>query len=225
VAYRTARTPGVLLRSAAYRRSGAWWLRVVPTTWQQRLRLRLPGDGRRIEIGPGFAPKPGYVHVDINPRVPQLDLFSTRALPAGWAEEVLAVHCVEHIPGPALRATLRSWMDLLEPGGVLYLHTPNAAALGRALAGSTLEEPAYWAALSAVYGYGHAPGDCRRPEDLTGAPDHTLLFTPASLVKVLEDVGFERVADVSGRLPCDHRDGWEPFVPDLCLEVEAYRPA
>lgn len=181
-----------------------------------------------MEVGSGFNPRPGYIHVDVVPGLPDLHVVARAdRLPFadGWCDEILAVHMIEHVPGGALRAVLATWYRQLAPGGVLTLHTPNGTALASLLARSDEVPPEHvWAAQSAVYGYNRAPWDANSSDALGFEPDHKLLFTYPMLSQVLSDAGFSDVADISGSDPhCHHTSDWAPYVPGLCLEVRAVK--
>ena len=209
-----------------------WWLRLVPASTRERMRLEAPRPGdRRVEIGAGFSGRPGYVHVDLLPFTDDIDIVASGddlPVPAQWADEILAVHMIEHVPPPQLMTTLQHWYSRLRPGAALVLHTPNGAALGAAMATAgteTGEDERYWAVMSAVYGYGHHPADMTSAAALKGAPDHKLVFTSPLLRQLLADAGFVDVEDVSGQDAfCHHTRDWSPYVDGLCLEVRARRP-
>src|SRR3954469_22404602 len=114
-----------------------WWMRAVPAAARQRLRLEPPPPGeRRVEIGAGFSGRPGYVHVDLLPFTDDIDVLASGddlPLPEQWADEILTVHMIEHVPPPRLKATVHHWYTRLRPGAALVIHTPNGAALGRAM--------------------------------------------------------------------------------------------
>jgi SAM-dependent methyltransferase len=173
-------------------------------------------------VGSGFSPRAGYLHVDANPALPDLDLVSRDGLPlpAGWADEVLAVHMLEHVPAGRLQDVLRGWHRVLRPGGRLVVHTPNGTALARAYLEGGLE--ARWPVLAAMYGYDRAPWDATSAPALGVHPDHRLLFDAALLEQQLAEAGFTDIADVSGQDPdCHHTRDWREWVPGLCLEVSA----
>jgi SAM-dependent methyltransferase len=217
---------GTPLRVRAYRSPGSLWLRVFPAPLRRRWRLEPPSPGsRRIEIGSGLKPQPGYVHVDVDPDSRSVDLLvSGRSLPLsdGWSDEVLSIHMIEHVPPPRLRATLREWFRVLRDGGMVRIHTPNGEALGRALveSASGARNP-FWAVQSAIFGYGPPPDYCTGPERLSERGDHRMVFTFPILRDLLQEAGFSGVEDVSGEDPCYHSLDWEQYVPGLCLEVRA----
>jgi SAM-dependent methyltransferase len=206
------------LRRAAWVRGGRsasaldrWLARRTP--------LPPPGE-RRIEIGSGFSPRPGYLHVDAVRGLPDGDQLP---LPADWADEILAVHMIEHVPAAHLSGVLRSWLRILRPGGRLVLHTPNGTALARAYLEGGLG--ARWPVLAAMYGYNRAPWDATNAGALGDEPDHKLLFDVDLAVAELTAAGFVDVQDVSGQDPtCHHTRDWADWVPGLCLEVQAVAP-
>ena len=213
-------------RISAYRDPSSRWLGAVPGALQRRLRLPPPPPGqRRLEIGSGPRPQPGYIHVDRDPSAAQLDLLAGRsALPVadGWADEVLSVHMIEHVPPPALKATLADWYRVLRPGGTLIVHTPSGEALGQALA----EQDAglFWAVQGAIYGYGGAPTQYTGPAVLADKGDHKLIFTLPSLQALLEEAGFSEIQDLRASDDCPHASSWNPYLPGLCLAVSARKP-
>lgn len=194
---------------------------VLDRALARRTPLPPPGE-RRVEVGSGFSPRPGYLHVDAVPGLPDLDLVATDELPLpdDWADEVLAVHMLEHVPAGRVPGVLAGWRRVLRPGGRLVLHTPNGTALARAYLEGGLA--ARWPVLAAVYGYDRAPWDATGPGQLGTAPDHRMLFDYPLLEQLLTEAGFTGVADVSGQDEhCHHTRDWAPYVPDLCLEVSA----
>lgn len=212
------------LRRAAWARGGR--TSTPLDRWLARRTPLPPAGQRRIEIGSGFSPRPGYLHVDAVAGLPDLDLVARGdelPLPAGWADEILAVHMIEHVPAAALPGVLRSWHRALRPGGRLVLHTPNGTALARAfLEGGPRVR---WAVQAAMYGYNRAPWDATSAEALGHEADHRLLLDLELATSELEAAGFVDVEDVSGRDPdCHHTRDWTDWVPGLCLEVAARVP-
>jgi len=84
----------------------------------------------RLNLGCGDKILPGYVNVDVAPaRAGQRpDLISDLhhlPLPDGCADEVLAVHVVEHFWRWEVVDVLKEWVRVLKPGGRLILECPN----------------------------------------------------------------------------------------------------
>lgn len=218
---------GQRVARSVYRHPGSPFAAALAGRLRHRVPLPPPGS-RRVEVGSGFNPRPGYIHVDVVPGLPDLHVVAPAdRLPFadGWCDEILAVHMIEHVPGGALRNVLATWYRQLAPGGLLTLHTPNGTALAAVLArGDEVPVEHVWAAQSAIYGYNRAPWDANNPDALGFEPDHKLLFTFPLLSHVLTDAGFIEVADVSGADPhCHHTSDWMPYVPGLCLEVRAVK--
>jgi predicted SAM-dependent methyltransferase len=188
------------------------------------LGLRRPISGpRRVEVGSGWTPQGGYVHVDVDPEAPDIDLTprGTRLpIPDAWATHLLSIHMIEHVLPGQLEATFVEWERVLMPGGSLNLHTPN----GNSIAAALVRHETFWPAQGAIFGYGRSPSAYSRPEGLGDSPDHRIVFTFEILRDLLESNGFESVLDVSGEDPCHHLTGWAPFIENLCLEITARKP-
>lgn len=192
---------------------------------EELLRNPPPRGERRLEFGSGPYPTPGFVHVDQDPTAVDLDLrlLTTEvALPDEWADQILAVHVLEHVAPTALRHTLRSWQRLLATGGTAEIHVPNGGALARAVLSSDTEYDArtLWRAHAGIFGYIIDPATGDDPEKLNGEPEHRLVFTWPALRALLHEAGFSAV-ERSQSHECRHVAPWEPYVPDFCLKVSA----
>jgi predicted SAM-dependent methyltransferase len=187
------------------------------------LGLRSPIEGpRRVELGSGQAPHPGYVHIDVDADAPEVDLMARGPrlpIPDSWATDLLAVHVIEHLAPRTLNAALAEWHRILSPGGSLAVHTPNADALFSALG----NRERFWAAQGAIFGYGRHPSDYADPRWMEHG-DHRVVFTFDALRDLLGAEGFVDISDRSGVDPCRHAFDWAPFIDDLCLEVTARKP-
>lgn len=100
------------------------------------------GQGTAVDVGCGggelleaLRPARG-IGVDLNPaaiemareRHPAFEFYLGDAcaleLPDSWADCVVSMHLIEHLPDPA--AALACWRRVLRPGGRMVLVTPNA---------------------------------------------------------------------------------------------------
>jgi len=85
----------------------------------------------RLNLGCGDKILPGYINVDVAParsgRQPDVicDLRDLSVLGAEYADEVLAVHVVEHFWRWEVEDILRGWVRVLKPGGRMILECPN----------------------------------------------------------------------------------------------------
>jgi SAM-dependent methyltransferase len=120
---------GTAQRRIATRHSGhaigAAWARALGDTSSPPLRLNL-GCGDKI--------LPGYVNVDVvESRAGQrpdvvCDLHDLAPFADASADEVLAVHVVEHFWRWEVAAILREWVRVLKPGASLVLECPDLAS-------------------------------------------------------------------------------------------------
>lgn len=83
---------------------------------------------KKLEIGSGTRPTPGYEHCDINAGLPELDFVcSMENIPVEdhTYDEVRTVHVIEHVPIEVGKRALREWHRILKPGGLVHIDTPN----------------------------------------------------------------------------------------------------
>lgn len=81
---------------------------------------------RKLDIGSGTAPLPGYTTVD--PYVGTADYQCQMwALPFAMdtVDEIYSSHALEHIPRKMVIPTLTEWKRVLKPGGTIVLRVPD----------------------------------------------------------------------------------------------------
>ncbi len=205
-------------------RGGAGWVEHLPAGIRERLELNAEVvDPLRIEIGSGDFPSPGYVHVDANRWARHVEhVSSASSLPFAdrSAEEVLAVHILEHVHSSALMATLREWRRVLRPGGFAQIHVPDAATVFAAYLDSPPESK--WTVMIPIFGMtSHARLGQPGALDLER---HHVIYDFALLERVLLDAGFDRVEDLSDEVIDRHIEGWRDLelIPRISLVVRAY---
>lgn len=89
----------------------------------------------KLNIGCGHRRMPGYVGVDVVKREAVDIVAPADAIPLadGCAEEVIAIHLVEHFFEWEVPGLLAEWARLLKPGGALVLEMPDAMKCARNL--------------------------------------------------------------------------------------------
>ena len=214
--------PTMALRRAVAR-GDARWIGRVPLGWRRRLDL----DGAavaplRIEIGGGPFPSPGYVHVDADWRSRHLEHVAPAwRLPFadGTAEEILAVHVLEHVHASEVDRTLREWRRVLAPGGFAEIHVPNAATVFPAFLAAPAEKK--WALMVAIYGMPSHPSSANTSPDLDY---HRVIYDFGLLQQVALDAGFDHVVDATDTVTDRHNEGWSEhdLVGRVSLIVRAY---
>ncbi|MBA3590868.1 MAG: methyltransferase domain-containing protein [Methylibium sp.] len=85
----------------------------------------------RLNLGCGDKLLPGYVNVDVaqaragkSPDV-LCDLRDLGVFESDSADEVMAIHVVEHFWRWEIEAVLREWVRVLKPGGTMVIECPN----------------------------------------------------------------------------------------------------
>lgn len=93
----------------------------------------------RLNLGCGDKILPGYVNVDVvearagkSPDV-ICDLRELSCFEDGHADEVMAIHVVEHFWRWEVEAILKEWLRVLKPGGTMILECPNLLSACEAL--------------------------------------------------------------------------------------------
>jgi SAM-dependent methyltransferase len=85
----------------------------------------------RLNLGCGDKILPGYVNVDVAPargaKAPDVlcDLHELKPFASDSADEVMAIHVVEHFWRWEVVDVLREWTRVLKPGGRMVLECPN----------------------------------------------------------------------------------------------------
>jgi SAM-dependent methyltransferase len=177
---------------------------------------------RRVEIGSGFRPQPGYFHIDTDSLAPHVEAFAPAwnlPLPNDWADEILAIHVLEHVHPRRLQQTLSEWHRVLRPGGCVRIHVPDSRALMEAFlqAGDSAQK---WPLIGAILGMYASPA-VSAPEQLEANADHQVLFDAPLLIDLLRASGFSEVADRTQDMADVHTAGWESLIPRISLVLVA----
>lgn len=177
----------------------------------------IPNYQVKLNLGCGDKILPGYINVDIAEeragRQPDVncDLRNLEKFDTAFADEILAVHVVEHFWRWEVTDILKEWVRVLKPGGKLILECPNL----KSACEEFLKNPDLGARPD---GNGQRTmwvfyGDPRWADPLMV---HRWGYTPVSLAQVMNEVGLvnlrQEPAEFKLREPRDMRiTGFKPI--------------
>jgi glycosyltransferase involved in cell wall biosynthesis len=160
-------------------------------------------EPRKLEIGSGMKPQPGYEHLDARADLPDIDhVADIRAVlpfPDGTFDEVLSNSCIEHVSWRDVQRVVGEWGRIVKPGGTIDIWTPDFEYLCRrylarkddrrldtslaADAGGCLGgyDESAWAIIKMFGGQDY-------PENFHGA-----VLDEEVLTRILEHAGFEQI--------------------------------
>ena len=193
--------------------------KALSSRWRHRLGLDDDDavGSKRLEIGSGVRPLPGYIHVDLDPFAWHVEAIAPAwrlPFPDNWAEEIVAIHSLEHVHPYFLLPTLTEWRRVLRPGGRLRVHVPNAPRLMECFIGAPLHKK--WALMGALLGMYCTP-DVVTPRQLIWPSDHQILFDRDLLRWALESAGYCETVDLTSSLTDVHTDAWKGLVGDFSI--------
>jgi len=161
---------------------------------------------RKLEIGSGTDPQPGYEHLDSRPDLPCLehvhDIQDRLPFRDHTFDEILSRSCLEHVSWRVVTGILRDWHRVLKPGGTLRVYVPDFEYLCRMyLAGKHDEHlhPSYVEAADTLLG-GYTTNAWAMIKMFGGqeypANFHAAGYDFATFARILQTAGFEQVARV-----------------------------
>jgi predicted SAM-dependent methyltransferase len=176
----------------------------------------------KLELGSGYAPTPGFKHLDMNPHAPDVDVLGP-VYPLAWCadasvDEMRAVDVLEHVSYRETATVLTEWRRVMKDGAKLYVQVPDAELCMRwyftdqdrlreripADLPQTADVGLAWRLLG-----GHDDGQYVRRGDDWRLNAHYALFSKWSLTAALADADFEVVS-------CETN-----VHPNLCCWAEA----
>lgn len=148
----------------------------------------------KLNLGCGDKHLDGYTNVDIvesrlgNTPDVICDIRDLKPFESDSAEEVLAVHVIEHMVRWEVVGVLSEWFRVLRSGGKLVLETPNLLSACKALLENPLKgaRPGKEGQLTMWPLYGDPSW---KDEHMM----HKWLYTPQSLAEVMHEAGFREI--------------------------------
>jgi SAM-dependent methyltransferase len=148
----------------------------------------------RLNLGCGDKILPGFVNVDVvEARAGQrpdviCDLHQLHPFADDSADEVMAIHVVEHFWRWEVEEVLREWLRVLKPGGRMVLECPNLLSAARELLADPEQRArADQAGQRSMWVFYGDPG-WKDPLMI-----HRWGYTPASLAELMRQVGLVNV--------------------------------
>ena len=156
----------------------------------------------KLNIGCGDKHWPGFVNVDAHGE-PDV-LTDCRRLPfdPDYADEIHAIHFVEHIPRIEVENMLMDWHRVLKPGGRIAIEVP---CLDKIAANIVAGEKNMRMTVLGLFG---------DPRDPRPGMMHAWCYSKAELKDILIKCGFDRVEDVHPKFHHAARD----------MRLEAIKP-
>ncbi len=164
---------------------------------RSQVKKKFPTGIQKLEIGSGVNPEPGYIHLDIQKGLPDLDILSDARrtpLPDNFVqEEIRAVHIMEHFCHPEFSGVglqkqygttlevLKEMYRILQPGGVLKIVTPDYEKI--AVSAARKRVPLDWLQRWSVGGH------------IDEYDVHHWLWTKADATNWFSEVGFRELKD------------------------------
>jgi predicted SAM-dependent methyltransferase len=170
----------------------------------------------KIELGPGKDPfGKGYFSIDLredcNPSIVR-DFFNQgTGQPSNCAEEIVAIHVLEHTPQHLLVQFLQEVLRVLKPGGVFRVHVPNFQEIAKVIINDPSKLPMVW---NLIHG--------SEAEDYSYM-FHRVSFNEDIITKLLLQAGFTRVENKTSQQTDRHTEGWKHTVPMASLIMWAYK--
>lgn len=156
----------------------------------------------RLHVGAGDKHWPGFVNIDAY-GAPDV-ISDGRKLPfeADYADEIHAIHFLEHVPRLDVENMLFDWHRVLKPGGRLVIEVPSMNKMAQLIVAG---EKNMRLTLLGIFG---------DPRDNKPGMMHAWAYTVEELTDILLKCGFEAIEEVDPKFHILKRD----------MRVEARKP-
>ena len=145
------------------------------------------GQGKKLNLGCGNKPVPGYVNVDLFKGPIVDEIFSLDDIPYtdGTISAIHSEHALEHLPFKRAENAIKEWFRVLAPGGELLLKIPDLDGCCRSYVDSLGDKFNRWWYKATLYGI---------QESQAGEADESQIhqsgFSQEEIAEVLERNGF-----------------------------------
>ncbi len=142
----------------------------------------------KLHLGAGFRQLEGWANIDLDGPNIIWDLTTPLPMKDASVRFVYSEHFIEHVTRKHALKLLKNIRELLTPGGVLRVSTPDLAHLARAyLAGNLLQMPSHqWVPTTL----------CEMLNDAMREWGHQYIYDEPELRSLLAEAGFEKVVRV-----------------------------
>ena len=147
----------------------------------------------RLNLGSGCRNVVGYTNVDLDPRADVNSDIRTLPFDDDSADEVMAIHVIEHFYRWEVLDVLKEWRRVLKPGGLLVLECPDLGKLVNNLVRGDTEQMTLWG----LYG---------DPSYQSVIMTHNWAYTFNMLRSVVEEAGFTGAVQKPPRWHYPQRD-------------------
>lgn len=157
----------------------------------------------RIQVGSGDKHWPGFVNVDKHGEPDVVCDGRKLTFASDYADEIHAIHFVEHVPRIQVDDMLTDWMRVLKPGGKVAIEVPCMNKMAQFIVDG---EKNISLTLLGIFG---------DPRDKKPGMMHCWAYTKVELTDILLQIGYTNVAvsqpffhvgkrdmRVEGRKPC-----------------------
>lgn len=149
----------------------------------------------RLNVGCGKRILDEYVNIDVvrspkAPRAPEILAQATEIpLPDGCADELMAIHLLEHLHSWDVPVALAEWRRLLKPGGLLVLEMPDIVKCAKNLV--KLIERGDEKSINSMAMHGFYGEQSTRDPWMC----HRYGWAPKTLTPVLQAAGFTKIRE------------------------------
>lgn len=156
----------------------------------------------RIHAGSGDKPWPLWINVDAHGDPDIVSDVRTMPFEASYADEISAIHVVEHIPRLSVDNMLLDWHRILKPGGKLSIEVPCLNKIAQMIVDG---EKNMGLMQMGIFG---------DPRDKKSGMMHAWAYTREELTNILINTGYVDIKETRPKFHIEKRD----------MRIEARKP-